>query len=195
MSFNITFPRAAVTVTAVLAAAAISPTIAHATQTRGSMAGRAVAPAAALRPLSVLIGSWRCTGQVTGPDGSTQSFDTTSTTRFILNGNFMRWQESNSIAGTPIGAAEYIWGWNAQHGYFTADRFDDAGQRGSQRSPGWAGNALTLTGALNQTDGSSLPLVTTLTLTGKKTFTVRSVADLGAVASGATVVSQSSCTR
>ena len=192
MSFKITFTRAAVTGAALLGAAVISPALAHATEPLASTAQARVAPVAALEPLRTLIGSWSCTGSVTGVDGVKTAFETTSTAKFILNGNFMRWQEVNSIAGTPIGSAEYIWGWDAHRNRFTADRFDDAGQRGAQTTPGWAGNALASTGALINSDGSSIPLTTTLTKTTNKAFTVRSVVDLGA---GVSVVSESSCTK
>ena len=191
MSLKITFTRAAVTGAALLGAAVLSPALAHATEPLRST-GQRVAPAPALEPLRTLIGSWTCTGGVTGVDGTTQSFETTATAKFILNGNFMHWQEVNSSGGTPIASAEYIWGWDAQQNRFTADRFDDAGQRGAQTSPGWAGNNLVSTGALVQAGGSQLPVVTTLTKTAKNAFTVRSEINL---APGVGVVSQSSCTR
>ncbi|ROP31329.1 DUF1579 family protein [Couchioplanes caeruleus] len=179
---------------ALLAAVVVGPAVAHATEPFGGSARR-VAPAAGMQPLSSLIGSWNCSGSITAPDGSKKAFATTSTAKFILNGNFMRWQETNSMNGTPIASAEYIWGWDAQHKYFTVDRFDDSGQRGAQTSPGWVGAALTASGALVQSDGSSISLTTTLTKTGKKALTVRAVVNLGAAAGGATVVSESSCTR
>jgi hypothetical protein len=183
--------KAAVTAAAVLAVAVISPTEAPAAEPLGSTAQR-LAPVTALQPLNPLIGSWTCSGTTTSPDGSKQAFDTSSTAKFILGGNFMRWQEENSVAGTVIGSAEYIWGWDAQHNDFTLDRFDSSGQRGAQTTPGWAGNVLTSTGNLVQPDGTAIPLTTTITRTAKAALSVRAVVNLGA---GITVVSESSCTR
>jgi hypothetical protein len=195
MSLKSTVTKAAVMGVALIAATAISPTVAHAGEPVAAPVRHGVAPVAELQPLNALIGSWNCTGAVTSPDGSQQAFDTTSTASFILGGHFMRWQEVNTIGGTPIASAEYLWGWDAQHQNFTEDRFDDSGQRGAQTTPGWAGNVLTSIGALGQPDGSSIQVTTTLTKTTKTAFTVRSVVDLGAAAGGATVVSESSCTR
>lgn len=192
MSMKITFAGAVVAGAAVLAATPLTPALA--TEPAGTTARR-IAPVSALQPLSVLIGSWNCAGTTTAPDGTRTTFDTTSTAKFILNGNFMRWQETNSIGGTTIASAEYIWGWNAQQQVFTADRFDDSGQRGAQSSPGWSGNVLTSTGDLVQTNGTSLALTTTITKTAKNSFTVRAVVDLGVAAGGATVRSESICTK
>ncbi len=192
MALTITFTRAAVAGAALVGAAVLSPALAQAAGPVSPSAELRVAPVAALEPLRTLIGSWDCTGSVTSPDGVSTAFETTSTAKFILNGNFMRWQEVNSIGGTPIGSAEYIWGWDAQRSRFTADRFDDAGQRGAQTTPGWVGNVLTSTGALLPPDGSSIPVITTLTKTANKAFTVRSVVQ---VAAGVSVVSESSCTK
>lgn len=191
MALKISFPKVAGTVAVLLAATAISPAVSYAAERPVPPSVR-VAPVAALQPLSTLIGSWNCTGSTTGPDGSQTAFETRSTAQFILNGNFMRWQETNSVDGVKIASAEYIWGWDAQQQHFTADRFDDAGQRGSQTTPGWAGTALTSTGVLVQTNGTSIPLTTTITKTAKNAFTVRAVVDLGG---GVTVASASSCTR
>ncbi|MBX7266445.1 DUF1579 family protein [Micromonospora sp. Llam7] len=179
---------------ALLAAAVLSPAVAQATEPLGSSAKR-VAPTPALQPLKKLTGKWTCTGVTTLPDGSQLAFDTSSTAKFILDGNFMRWQETNSIEGTPIASAEYIWGWDAQQGLFTADRFDNSGQRGAQTTPGWVGKVLTSTGVLIQPDGTSLPLTTTITKTAKNAFTVQAVVSLGAAAGGASVLSESSCVR
>ncbi|GIF09454.1 DUF1579 domain-containing protein [Actinoplanes siamensis] len=192
MAITITFTRAAVTGAALLGAAVLSPALAHAAEPLGSPAEHLAEPVSVIEPLRTLTGSWSCTGSVTGVDGTVTRFETTSTAKFILDGKFMRWQEVNSIGGTPIGSAEYIWGWDAHRNQFTADRFDDAGQRGAQTTPGWAGNALTSTGVLIHSDGSSIPLSTTLTKTAKNAFAVRSVVQLGA---GASVVSESACTR
>ncbi|NLU78446.1 DUF1579 domain-containing protein [Micromonospora sp. HNM0581] len=194
MRMKISPTTATVTALALLTAAVLSPAVAQATVSSGLSAQR-VAPTSALQPLRKLTGNWTCTGTTTLPDGSQLTFDTSSTARFILDGNFMRWQETNSIDGTPIASAEYIWGWDAQQGQFTADRFDNSGQRGAQTTPGWVGNVLTSTGVLIQPDGTSLPLTTTITKTARNAFTVQAAVSLGAAAGGASVVSESSCVR
>ena len=186
---------AALTVAVKLVGAAIGPGVAQGVSPVVSVAQGKPAPAAALEPLSFLIGSWTCSGAVTGLDGSQTQFDTSSKAKFALNGNFLRWQEANTSNGIPIGSAEYLWGWDAQQNVFTVDRYDDAGQRGKQTTPGWVGDVLTATGELVQPSGFRMSLTTTITKTGKKAFTVRAVVDLGAAAGGATVVSESACTR
>ncbi|MEG3632755.1 DUF1579 family protein [Micromonospora palythoicola] len=194
MSMRISPTTAAVTGVALLAAAVLSPAVAQATESFGSSA-QGVAPTSALQPLKKLKGKWTCTGTTTLPDGSQLAFDTQSTAKFILDGNFMRWQETNTIDGTPIASAEYIWGWDAQQGLFTADRFDNSGQRGAQTTPGWVDNTLTSTGVLIQPDGTSLPLTTTITKTAKDAFTVQATISLGAEPGAASVLSESSCVR
>ncbi|MBL7260317.1 DUF1579 domain-containing protein [Paractinoplanes lichenicola] len=187
--------KAVFAVAVVLAGAAISPGVAQAVSPVALVAEAKPAPIAALEPLSSLIGSWTCSGVTTGWDGTRTQFDTTSTAKFVLNGNWLRWQEASTSNGTPIGSAEYFWGWDAQQNLFTVDRYDDAGQRGKQTTPGWVGDVLTSTGDLVQPGGFTMSLTTTITKTGKKAFTVRAVADLGAAAGNATVVSESACTR
>ncbi|MFI9720776.1 DUF1579 family protein [Streptomyces sp. NPDC052396] len=177
--------RLAVMGAAMLAGAALGTPAAHAAD---------VPPAPALKPLSMFSGAWNCSGAATGPDGSRTEFKTSVTVDFIYGGNFQRWQEVSSIAGTPVGTAEYTWGWDARHHRFTVDSIDSFGHHAVQTAPAWSGNSFVIKGTLSQPDGSSIPSRVTFTKTSASTFTVKDVVWLGAKRTKP-AVSESSCTR
>lgn len=152
-----------------------------------------VAPVAALGSLSTFVGTWNCSSVVTSPDGSKSAFETTPNTDFILDGTFMRWQEVNSVEGTPIGSAEYIWGWDERRQVFTVDSFGSYGQRTVVTGAGWVGDSITMKGTTSQPDGSLFRTSIKFTTTGASTFTVRAVVRLDAEENK--VVSRSSCAQ
>lgn len=181
MSKKRNFMRLATAGTVVLAGVVASALTGHVGVAMSAPAGNVqnVAPVAALGSLSAFAGTWNCSSVVTGPDGSSSEFDTTPTAQFILDGNYMRWQEVNSIGGTPIASAEYIWGWDAERQVFTLDGYGSFGQRTVQKSTGWEGDSITMKGRTSQPDGSSNRTTIKFTKTGVGTFTVRAVVRLG----------------